>query len=88
MVFGGFIKCLASTSHSAVTQLEANDMKIKIMEERLDKYEKIIQELCCQNAELLKEISGKIEAEGKLERSTVSEAKEFSTSRAILDELI
>lgn len=82
---------LLDATFSAETQLEANNKKIEVMEERLDMYEKIIKKLSCQNAELLKIISGKMEAEGKLEKDTVIKAmttKKFSTSRAKLDELI
>ena len=62
-----------SSSLLAETQLDANDKKIRIMEERLNMYEKVIQELL----------------KSKLEKNTVIEATTTNgTSRAILDELI
>ena len=62
------------TSNQIVTtQLDANDKKIRIMEERLNMYEKVIQDLL----------------KSKLAKNTVIEAtKTNGTSRAILDELI
>lgn len=93
--YGYIKKCfsplLLDATFSTETQLEANNKKIKVMEERLDMYVKIIMKLSCQNAELLKIISEKMKAEGKLEKGTVIEAtttKKFRTSRANLDELI